>query len=179
MNLRPIRRLAVTTIVALGCLAGLTAPAAHADTLPGNTPAVPFPAAAYSDGCSYVVPFLLPLPDAHVLPDPAPWFAFPVSFRAACDMHDAGYDGGIVFDSVNGGVVDTRTLTRLQVDSRFFSDLITSCRRQIPFYAVVALSSCFAIAGSYHSTARSIGTLSFDASPAAPGPQPFGARANN
>jgi hypothetical protein len=155
------------------------APAAHADTLPGNTPAVPVPAAAYGDGCSYYFPAPLLLPDVHVLPDPAPWWAFPVNFRAACDMHDAGYDGGIVFDPINGGVVDTRTLTRAQVDSRFFSDLITSCRRQIPFYAVVALSSCFGIAGSYHATARSYGSLSFDASPAVPGPQFVGARANN
>jgi hypothetical protein len=177
MNLRSLRRLAIATLVAVGCLAGLMAPAANADTIPGNTPFSPFPASVYSDGCAFPAP--APMFDGHVLPDPAPWWFFPVNFRNACDVHDAGYDGGIVVDPANGTTLDTRTLTRAQIDARFSYDLMAACSQQIPIWAAVARSTCYGIAGSYVATVRTFGAASFDASPAVPGTQFFGTRANN
>ena len=46
-------------------------------------------------------------------------------------MHDAGYDGGFVFDLINGGLVDTRSNRGSTIDNRFYNDLITLCNRQI------------------------------------------------
>jgi hypothetical protein len=176
--LRSLVRAAVAVAVALGAVVGLLAPAAHADTLPGNL-AVPFPAAAYSNGCSFPGPNLLldqqPFPDA---PFGFPWL-FVVNFRPACDMHDAGYDGGIVFDPVNGPTVDTRTLSRLTIDLRFLGDLRTLCNRTIPPFAPAALASCHAVASVYFTAVRAAGTLLFDANPAVTGTQLTGTRPNN
>ena len=82
-------------------------------------------------------PALRPTPP---LVDPSPWAApwvFFVNFRAACDMHDAGYDGGIVLDP-RRGYVDTRALSRRTIDDRFYDDLINSCNAQIGWNAPAA-----------------------------------------
>jgi hypothetical protein len=71
-----------------------------------------------------------------------------VYLRPACDLHDAGYEGGIVFDPLYRGIVDTRAMSRADIDWRFFSDLVTLRNRKIPWYAVVALSSCHTVAGT-------------------------------
>lgn len=180
MRLRSLTRVAIATTVGLASLIGLMVPSAHADTLPGNLfgPVLP---SAYANGCSFPGPNLLF--DQHPLPDPSPW-AFPwlfwVNFRPACDMHDAGYDGGIVFDVVNGGsVVDTRGLSRSTIDARFFNDLLTLCNQQIPWHAPVARSTCYGLAGTYYAAVRAAGYWLFDASPAVPGRQQVGTRLNN
>ena len=114
--------------------------------------------------------------------DPSPWNwgrSFPVSFRPACDVHDAGYDGGIVFDPINGGVVNTTTMDRWTIDYKFLGDLITLCGRSIPWYAPAALATCVGVATTYHGIVRAFGWALFDASPAVPGWQIYGARPNN
>ena len=180
MNNRLIRRLSVASAVAVTALSGLVAPLAHTDTLPGNT-SIPFPPAAYGNGCSFPGPNLL-FDTSPPLVDPSPWAApwvFVVNFRPACDMHDAGYDGGIVFDLINGGVVDTRFQSRNTIDNRFYNDLITLCNRQIGGNAFVARSLCYSIAATYYGAVRAAGGALFDASPAVAGRQSTGTRPNN
>jgi hypothetical protein len=180
MKNRLIRRLAVSSAVAATVLIGVGSPLAHADTLPGNNfgPILP---ASYGTGCSFPGPNLL-LDNSPPLVDPSPWAApwvFVVNFRPACDMHDAGYDGGWVFDTINGGIVDTRSLSRLTIDNRFYNDLITLCNRQIGWNAPVARSLCYGIAATYYAAVRAAGYWLFDASPAVPGLQQVGTRLNN
>jgi phospholipase A2-like protein len=180
MNIRHARRLALWAAVAATSLTGLATTTAHADTLPGNA-GIPFPAIAYRTGCSFPGPNLL-FDFSPPLVDPSPWAApwvFIVDFRPACDMHDAGYDGGFVFDSINGGIVDTRTQSRLTIDNRFYNDLITSCNRQIGGNAPVARALCYPIAATYYFAVRAAGRWLFDASPGVPGVQLSGTRINN
>jgi hypothetical protein len=176
---RRLRHLAVGATVGAIALTGVAA-TAHADTKPGNLARV-FAAAEYGNGCSFPGPnlFFVQTPP---LVDPSPWAApwvFFVNFRPACDMHDSGYDGGIVFDPINGGVVDTRALSRRTIDDRFYNDLITSCNRQIGWNAPAARAQCYTIASTYYFAVRAAGGPLFDASPAVPGVQSFGTRPNN
>ena len=181
MKLRSLTRFAIATTIGLASLAGLMAPSAQADTLPGNVFA-PWLPAAYANGCSFPGPNLLF--DQQPLPDPSPW-AFPylfwVNFRPACDMHDAGYDGGWVFDVIanNGSVVDTRSQSRATIDAKFFNDLLTLCNQQVPWYAPVARTTCYGLAGTYYAAVRGAGYWLFDASPSVPGRQQVGTRLNN
>ena len=196
----------------VGLTAGLTVGAygtANADTLPGNTPSNPVVATAYSNGCGgdtgvgAVSSLLNWFLDTARYADS--WYnplapTYTANFRAACDVHDAGYAGGIVYDSINGGVVDFRTWTRKQVDDKFLADLRTLCVRQIPLVNYkwwqpgtrgVARAKCqgsgtFNLAGLYYKGAvdyydgvRSFGGSFFDADPATPGVQATGTRANN
>jgi hypothetical protein len=180
MKNRHARRLALIAAIAATTITGLAATTAHADTLPGNT-SIPFPAASYGNGCSFPGPNLL-FDVSPPLVDPSPWAApwvFFVNFRPACDMHDAGYDGGIVFDSINGGIVDTRTQSRLTIDNRFYNDLITLCNRQIGGNAPIARAHCYPIAATYYWAVRGAGWALFDASPGVPGRQMAGTRLNN
>jgi hypothetical protein len=180
MNIRFIRRLTLASAVAATALTVSVAPMAHADTQPGNL-SILFPAAAYGNGCSVPGPNLL-FDTSPPLVDPSPWawpYVFVVNFRAACDMHDAGYDGGIVFDPVNGGAIDTRGLSRLTIDNRFYNDLITLCNRQVGGNAFVARSLCYGIAATYYTAVRAAGWALFDASPGVPGLQSSGTRPNN
>jgi hypothetical protein len=180
MKILPTRRLALFAAVAATAFTGLATTAAHADTLPGNNFTL-FPAAAYANGCSVPGPNLL-FDTSPPLVDPSPWAApwvFFVNFRPACDMHDAGYDGGVVFDSINGGAVDTRTQSRLTIDNRFYNDLITLCNRQIGWNAPAARAQCYGIATTYYAAVRAAGWALFDASPSVPGRQLTGTRPNN
>jgi hypothetical protein len=180
MSLRIVRRLLISSVAALSCAVGFMAPAAHADTLPGNTPSTPFPAAVYSNGCSF--PGLNYLLDTQVFVDPNPWafpYVFPVNFRPACDMHDAGYSGGIVVDPVLVFIADTRGMSRSSVDSLFLTDLNTICNRSIPAYAPVARTSCYGMAFTYYSAVRAAGWWSYDANPAVTGTQFTGTRPND
>jgi Prokaryotic phospholipase A2 len=175
-----LRRFALATTVAATAMTGLAAASAHADTNPENLQRV-FAAAEYSNGCSFPGLNVL-LDQSPPLVDPSPWAApwvFIVKFRPACDMHDAGYDGGIVTDPINGGVVDTRTLSRRTIDDRFYNDLITSCNRQIGWNAPAARAQCYTIASTYYLAVRAAGGLLFDANPAVPGVQSTGTRPNN
>jgi hypothetical protein len=180
MKNRLVRRFALSAVVAATSLTGLATVAAHADTLPANNFTVLFPS-AYGNGCSVPGPNLL-FDSSPPLVDPSPWAApwvFIVNFRAACDMHDAGYDGGLVFDTINGGVVDTRTQSRQTIDNRFYNDLITLCNRQIGWNAPAARAQCYSIASTYYFAVRAAGWALFDASPAVPGRQLTGTRPNN
>ena len=174
MKLRSLRRIALALAVSTAVSVGFLAPAARADTLPGG----PWPAYYYSDGCG-IAPINVLL-DTHVFPDPMPWFAFPVSFRQVCDVHDAGYSGGLVYNPSDGRVLDLRSWSRAQVDNRFLADLQRACNQQVPPYALVALTSCHAVAVSYYTAVRAVGGARFDAAPGVPGvPTSGGTRANN
>ena len=180
MYIRLIRRLSVASAMAATALSLSVAPLAHADTLPWNTSS-PVVAASYGNGCSFPGPNVL-FDTSPPLVDPSPWawpYVFVVNFRAACDMHDAGYDGGWVLDPVNGVIVDTRGLSRLTIDNRFYNDLITLCNRQIGANAFVARSLCYSIAATYYGAVRAAGFALFDASPGVPGLQSSGTRPNN
>jgi len=59
----------------------------------------------------------------------------------ACNLHDAGYSGALVWDNINGRWVDSFSMTKKQVDDQFLTDLLTLCQDQIK-NAPVALSDC-------------------------------------
>lgn len=209
MTLTRTRRAAAAASLITGLLlAGLTTPAS-ADTLPGNTPATPVSPTVYSNGCGgdtgigVVTNLLNWFLDTARYKDS--WYnplapTYTADFRAACDLHDSGYSGGVVYDTVNGGVVDYRGWSRAQVDAKFLADLRTLCTRQIPLVSYswyqpgtkgVAREKCqgsgsFNLAGVYYKGAvdyydavRSLGSSYFDANPAVAGVQASGTRANN
>lgn len=65
-----------------------------------------------------------------------------VNFRAACNLHDAGYSGAKVRDTINGGTVDYLSWTRKRVDDKFLADMRKLCDEQIPSEAVNARAQC-------------------------------------
>lgn len=67
---------------------------------------------------------------------------YTVNFRAACNLHDAGYSGAKVKDTLNGGIVDHFTWTQKRVDDKFLADMQQLCVAQIPAAASVAISDC-------------------------------------
>jgi hypothetical protein len=178
-SIRQARRLVVATVIGLA-LVGASVSTAHADTKPENY-ITPGAASAYGNGCTQPGPNLL-LDTTPLLVDPSPWAApwfFVVNFRPACDMHDAGYDGGIVVHPIRGFVVDTRGMSRQSVDFLFLNDLMLSCEQQIGANAFVARSLCVTQAHIYFTAVRGFASSRFDASPAVPGTQPTGARPND
>lgn len=111
--------------------------------------------------------------------------SYTVDFKAACDLHDAGYSGAIVRDRLRGGIKDFRKWTRKQVDDKFLADMRLLCRRAIPASATVALTNCLARGGnlsfgaeSRFNFVRKWGHLFFDADLSTPGTQRTGPRAN-
>jgi hypothetical protein len=181
MNKLSLRRLLVSTAVAVTAVTAVATTTAHADWVPGQ-----YDATRYANGCSGPpwnslldwspplldpttgFPFFLPIPRA-----------FSVDFRLACAMHDAGYSGGYVVNPVTGQLTDTRFQDRWSIDVQFNADLKTLCSRTIPWDAPVALGTCFAIADTYFWAVRAAGGSYFDANPFAPGRQPSGTRPNN
>ncbi|HET7567963.1 MAG TPA: hypothetical protein VFJ91_08230 [Gaiellaceae bacterium] len=108
-----------------------------------------------------------------------------VGFKAACDLHDAGYGGFAVRDAINGGTVDFRTWSRPQVDRKFLRDMQTLCRRQIPAEARDALAKCLGENRSVSISAQDrydavakVGYRFFDADLTKPDTQRSGARRN-
>lgn len=201
---RTVRRVVLlVTVLALA----LAAPAS-ADMRPGNDVDHPLPPSVYSNGCGGqtgigpVTTLLNWFLDTARYKDS--WYnplapTFVVDFRAACDLHDAGHEGGVVSDPINGGVVDFRTWSRRQVDDKFLADLQTLCSAQVPIVdyrwyepgtSGVALEKCrgfgtfnlagflYKGAGEYHAVVRRLGGLFFDAEPAVPGLQRAGPRSN-
>jgi hypothetical protein len=67
---------------------------------------------------------------------------YTVNFRAACNLHDAGYSGAKVKDALNGGVVDFFAWTQKRVDDKFLADMRQLCVAQIPASASVAVADC-------------------------------------
>jgi len=175
---RRLRQLALGAAMSATAVTGLVA-TARADTKPENYGRVMYPY-EYSNGCSFPGPNLL-FDQTPPLVDPSPWAApwvFVVNFRPACDVHDAGYDGGIVRDP-RRGVVDTRGLSRRTIDDRFYDDLINSCNAQIGWNAPAARAQCYTIASTYYLAVRGAGWALFDANPAVQGLQQSGTRPND
>ena len=65
-----------------------------------------------------------------------------VTFKEACDLHDAGYSGAKVMDPINGGTIDYFDYTQAQVDTKFLDDMRALCKAQIPASAPVARKDC-------------------------------------
>lgn len=111
--------------------------------------------------------------------------SYTVAFKAACDLHDAGYGGYAVQDAINGGTVDFRTWSRPEVDRKFLRDMQTLCRRQIPAQATDALAKCLGTsrgasisAQDRHDAVAKVGYRFFDADLTKPGKQRSGGRHN-
>jgi hypothetical protein len=82
---------------------------------------------------------------------------FTVSFKYACDLHDAGYSGATVVDRLNGGkITDFSTWTKRQVDDAFLRNMETLCKRVIPKDASVALHNCEGRGGHFSLGASSL-----------------------
>ncbi len=110
--------------------------------------------------------------------------SFTVNFRPACDLHDAGYAGAIIVDTLNTPrhVVNFRNWTRKEVDTKFLKDLQLICRRTISTRTPNLLRKCLrspkGASGGY-TIVRLDGNRHFDADPGRKGLQPSGPRANN
>ena len=111
--------------------------------------------------------------------------SYTVSFKDACDLHDAGYSGAIVADKLRGGIKDFRKWTRKQVDDKFLADMRFLCRQAIPPTAAVALKNCQGRGGnlsfgaeSRFNFVRKWGYLFFDADLSQAGTQRTGPRSN-
>ncbi len=98
---------------------------------------------------------------------------YTVSFKDACDLHDAGYAGAVVRDKLHGNqIVDFRGLTRKQVDEKFLADMQLLCQKRIPATARTALANCISTGGnasvgakSRYNFVRCWGNRFFDAAP--------------
>lgn len=109
-----------------------------------------------------------------------------VSFKAACDLHDAGYAGAVVRDKLRGGIKDFRRWTRKQVDDKFLADMRFLCEQQIAKGERIVLDKCRGHGGnasigaeSRYDFVRKHGDDYFDADLDRPGTQKTGPRANN
>src|SRR3954466_10731310 len=165
MNKHFLRRLVISSAAVASAIGGFPTTSAHADAKPGL-----LPASAYGNGCSVPGPNVL-FDSSPPLVDPTlgfPFFipiprVFFVNFRPACDMHDAGYDGGFVIDPITGGIVNTAGQSRFTIDLKFRSDLQARCQRTIPWDAPAALGQCYGIAETYFAAVRAGGWWMFDA----------------
>lgn len=111
---------------------------------------------------------------------------YTVDFSAACNLHDAGYAGAIVKDSLRGGIKDFRGWSRKKVDGKFLADMRLLCARQIEPSAVYALRNCRSTGGnvsvgavSRFNFVRCFGSSFFDADLELPGTQKTGPRRND
>ena len=112
--------------------------------------------------------------------------AWSVSFKDACDLHDAGYAGAVVRDKLRGGIKDFRRWTRKQVDDKFLADMRLLCERQIDKGERIVLDKCRGYGGngsigaeSRYDFVRKRGVDYFDADLDQPGRQETGPRTNN
>jgi hypothetical protein len=99
-----------------------------------------------------------------------------VVFTEACNLHDAGYGGQTVEDTINGDIVDYHSWSRAQVDTKFKRDMGELCRARIPISAATALRDCED--NIRYSIVRKFGHLFFDANLMEPGVQTTGPRSN-
>lgn len=80
---------------------------------------------------------------------------YPVNFREACNLHDAGYSGAKVRDVLHGGkIVDFFEWTRERVDEKFLEDMQMLCRQKISALAPGALADCRGTGGKTSLGAR-------------------------
>ncbi len=170
---RQMLRLSLAASLTMGYL--LINSLVFADILQGNTTSNPFKATAYSNGCGGAG-FSSLVPDSFRIENPTSKQVIIVTVTRACDMHDAGYSGGIVYDSIRTGTVDFRMMSRLGVDQRFENDLFQLCKEQT---SGVLQTLCNGKAHIYFSAVRKYGTPNFDADPTTQGIQANGPRSNN
>jgi hypothetical protein len=111
--------------------------------------------------------------------------SYTVDFKDACDLHDAGYAGVTVRDTVSNRIVDFRTWSRKQVDDKFWRDMKKICGT-IPADATVARSKCTGVGGPasigsrwLYNKVRYWGNRFFDADLTRPGLQRTGHRDNS
>lgn len=109
--------------------------------------------------------------------------SFTVNFTDACNLHDAGYGGHAVRDSLDGKrnnrpIVNFRLWSRGEVDRKFLEDMRKICRRDIPKSATGARSACHKGLGRYRAV-RAVGGWFFDADLRKPGIQRTGHRRND
>lgn len=111
--------------------------------------------------------------------------AFTVSFKDACDLHDACYGGVTVRDKIRGDVKSFQTWSRQSCDAKFLADMRLLCQQRIPPAFGVALTNCKSTGGNASFGARSRynfvhrwGSLFFDADTSKPGTQRAGPRPN-
>ena len=111
---------------------------------------------------------------------------YKVNFVQACDLHDAGYGGHTVRDSINGGTIDYRGWSRARVDKKFLDDMRRLCGRAIPSGAKTALANCRKNGGNVSFGALTLynfvhkqGWRFFDADLTKPGVQKTGHRSNS
>jgi hypothetical protein len=68
---------------------------------------------------------------------------YTVTFRKACDVHDAAYNGARIKDPFNDDkMVDFYRIGQYRIDQRFLDDMRTLCFQQIPGHAVNARYQC-------------------------------------
>jgi hypothetical protein len=71
-----------------------------------------------------------------------------VSFRQACNVHDAGYSGAKVHDPFSGDVIDFFGWSQKRIDDKFLTDMRTLCEGHLAHRsAPVALADCKARGG--------------------------------
>jgi hypothetical protein len=109
-------------------------------------------------GSKYIDKWMQKSWDSHVFQSKS------VSFKPACDVHDAGYSGVTIYDPFVKEVVDYRTTSRFQIDEYFKMNLQTICLAQPP----EIVSECFFYPGKYYTTVRTIGMWFYDADPTKP-----------
>lgn len=103
---------------------------------------------------------------------------YTVDFSDACDLHDAGYGGYMVKDTINGGVPNFRTYSREEIDDKFQKDMQTLCHEKIPPEAKQARQECVTGITRY-TIVRTVGYQFFDADLTKPGTQATGHRDNS
>jgi len=153
MSFVGVRKLSLVLALASGLVAPTIASASGQPlTFPTNPlPSAVVPIASVSNGCGPGKPS-----SDWRIADTSTYYdggkSYTVSFRAACDMHDAAYSGAKVADPVNGGViVDTFFMTRLTADQDFLRNMQKLCDEQLPASAKTALAKCKG-SGSWFST---------------------------
>lgn len=103
--------------------------------------------------------------------------SYTVSFVPACNLHDAGYGGHMVLDSLNGNVpLDYRNWSRKRVDDKFRSDMAKLCEK-IPAHAETARIRCRS--NWRYQFVRKAGWAFFDADLRKPDVQSEGTRDNS
>ncbi|MDO8308069.1 MAG: hypothetical protein Q7V58_06910 [Actinomycetota bacterium] len=111
-------------------------------------------------------------PIQHVILNTRTWGNIEVSFKPACDVHDAGYGGLAIEDPFTGKLVDFRDQTRLQIDERFLRDLQTLCRKALSKAPPADLQDCLTSekwgAVAYFNGVRKLAQGAFDSDVTAP-----------
>jgi hypothetical protein len=124
--------------------------------------------------------------NVHTYYDPVTRKTYQVDFTDACDLHDAGYGGMTVEDTINGDKkgdppIDTHTWQRTKIDNKFWDDMKKLCDDRIPEEAYEARDKCKGGGGPASIGAQSLfravqclGNRFYDADLTEPGTQQHG-----